>query len=59
MKLEMGKKFLVSDSSHTLKYYIMLEETDEDGLYLVHDYLYQDYYVLTEDEIFSEFVFIK
>lgn len=59
-ELEMNRKYLVKDSSHIgLLYYIMLEETDEDDVYLVYDYLYNDYYMLTSDELFSEFVFIK
>ena len=57
---EMNRKYLVKDSSHIgLLYYIMLEETDEDDVYLVYDFLYNDYYMLTSDELFSEYVFIK
>lgn len=58
--LETNKKYLVKDSSHIgLLYNIELKQSKEaDDLYIVKDYLYNEEYYMTADEILNEFTFI-
>ena len=59
-ELEMNRKYLVKDSSHTLEYKVWFEQSKAfDDLVIVHDELYHDTYYMTIDEVKEEFEFIK
>lgn len=58
--LEFNKRYLVSDSSHTVKYEVWFEPSKKyDDMIIVNDELYNEKYYMTYDEINEEFTFEK